>query len=315
MTMNNKTISKKSMYIILSFGLILGVIFYVLGFAIFKQSESPAWHEVMLVAGNVFVVGVVVGFITNVLQNFGLFKEELGSVLYARDFLAKRKDIREIWLNASKVVLEGKFPQIQDDFLERMIDYLQCKEVLYYNNHETHIIIEWASSDRTTIRVKKIVLFELIASKKSKQYYTYSTWTTVKPGDKYSCNLLIYVNNHLETKNFLNPYQGDDNGEKWHKMKVRLKGCLKYKIRVIEEKEYNINSDFMIGFRAKHLTNNLRVQVIHPSDIDVEFAPCGTQMQFDEVNKTETMNENYYHHVILPKQGFYIALKPRIIIN
>lgn len=308
-------LSKTTYYILLGCAFILGVVAYIVRFTAYAGDEYKVQQEILSIVGNILTVGVVVGFFTTVIQNFGFFKEELGKVIFDKKFLANRKDIREIWLNASKVVLEGKFPQIQDDFLERMIDYLQCKEVLYYNNHETHIIIEWASSDRTTIRVKKIVLFELIASKKSKQYYTYSTWTTVKPGDKYSCNLSIYVNNHLETKNFLNPYQGYDNGEKWHKMKVRLKGCLKYKIRVIEEKEYNINSDFMIGFRAKHLTNNLRVQVIHPSDIDVEFAPCGTQMQFDEVNKTETMNENYYHHVILPKQGFYIALKPKIIIN
>lgn len=298
------------MYIILSLGLILGVVFYVLGFIVFTEEGSPIWHEAMLVAGNVFVVGVVVGFITNVLQNFGLFKEELGSVLYAREFLAKRNDIREIWLNASKVVFEGKFPQIHGDFFARMFDYLQCKDVAYYNNYEMHLNLEWLSQEKNLVKVRKKIIFDLIAHSKKHQVYTYKSWLKLSPNSEYSSRIDILVNGTSPRQKHTTRKTEEKNDFKTEIISVSLKGSMEYNIQIDEEKVYDINSDFILGFRAKHITNNFRVQLVHPEDIRVMFAPCGTQMEFQEVNNSKTINENRYNHVLLPKQGFIIALNP-----
>lgn len=298
------------MYIILSFGLILGVIFYVLGFVILKSDEYPIWHEIMLTAGNVFVVGVAVGFITNVLQNFGLFKEELGTVLYAREFLAKRNDIREIWLNASKVVFEGKFPQIHGDFFARMFDYLQCKDVAYYNNYEMHLNLEWLSQEKNLVKVRKKIIFDLIAHSKKHQVYTYKSWLSSLLIVSIHPKLIFLLTEHLLNQKRVIRKTEERNDSKTDIISVGLKGSMEYNIQIDEEKVYDINSDFILGFRAKHITNNFRVQLVHPEDIRVMFAPCGTQMEFQEVNNSKTINENRYNHVLLPKQGFIIALNP-----
>lgn len=303
-------LSKKTYYILLSFAFILGVGAYILRFCVYDGTGSEIQQEICCIIGNILIVGVVVGLLTTVVQNFGLFKEELGSVLYDKDFLANRKDIQNIWLNASKVLFEGKFPQIHGDFFSRMLDYLKNKDVAYYNNYEMHIQLEWLSKEKGLIKTKRTIYFDLIATTKKRQSYTFSTWTTVKPEDDYSTDLNVLVDGKVPKEKFISKTSGEDNNGRCERLKVKLKGSLKYRICVKETKTYNINTDYVIGFRAKHITNNVRVQLIHPNDIKATFIPCGTQLEFEEVNNSEIINENRYNHVLLPKQGFYIALYP-----
>ncbi len=303
-------LSKKALYIILIFGFIIGIIAYILSFTVFTEESYSMYHEIFTVAGNVLVVGVVVGFITNVMQNFGLFKEELGKVIYAKEFMANRKDIQSIWLNASKIVFEGKFPQIHEDFFARMIDYLKCKDVAYYNNYEMHIHLGWLSPEKGLVKVKKRIIFDLIALSKNHQTYTYKSWLNMSSEDGYSSKIDVLVNGRKPRPKYIKHESEEKDSIKTEIINVGLKGSMEYNIQIDEEKIYDINSDFILGFKAKHITNNFRVQLVHPEDIRVMFEPCGTQMEFQDVNNSKTINEKRYNHVLLPKQGFIIALNP-----
>lgn len=160
------------------------------------------------------------------------------------------------------------------------------------------------------VRAKRTIFFDLIATSKKRQYYTFSTWSSVKEGDDYSVKIDVSVNGKTpDSKHiFMIPIYTEN--ERRERVKVSLKGSLKYKICIKEEKIYNINSDFVVGFKAKHITNNLRVQIIHPKDINTIFVSCGTQSEFQAVNNSEIINEYWFNHVLLPKQGFCIALNP-----
>lgn len=302
--------NKKTITFLLVFFFILGILFYGLHFAKVCEQDSMG-DEIFLICGNIFLVGVGVGFITNVAQNFGLFKEELGRVVYAKDFMAKRKDIQSIWINASKIVFEEKFPEIHEDFFNKMLEYLNNRDVSYYNNYEMHISIEWIDERKGWVKVSKNIIFELMAKSNTKQSYKYLTWTTVKKGDPYECNISASVNGReLNNKNIDKGSDEDVEGKKeW--VEMRLSGSKKYDIEVSEDKKYNLNSDYIIGFRAKHITNTLRVQVVHPENIDLTFVPCGTQSDFRIVKKSKNIDERVYNSVLLPKQGFIIALKSK----
>lgn len=304
------SLSKTTYNILLFFVFILGVVAYVVRFTVFKETDESVWKEVLAIVGNILIVGVVVGFFTTVVQIFGLFKEELGKVIYDKKFLANRKDIQEVWLNASKVLFEGKFPQIHGDFFSRMLDYLKNKDVAYYNNYEMYIRLEWLSDGDDLIKTVRTIYFDLIATTKKRQSYTFNTWTTVNPGDTYLADLSVTVNGKTPKEKDISKTSGEDKYGRCEKLKVSLKGSLIYKICITETKTYNINTDYVIGFKAKHITNTVRVQLIHPNDIKAIFIPCGTQLEFEEVNNSEIINENKYNHVLLPKQGFFIALNP-----
>lgn len=303
-------LSKTTYYILLCCAFILGVGVYVVRFTAFAGNEYKVLQEILSIIGNILIVGVVVGFFTTVIQNFGFFKEELGKVIFDKKFLANRKDIREIWLNASKVVFEGKFPQIHEDFFARMFEYLQCKDVAYYNNYEMHISLEWLSQDKHLVKVKKHIIFELVAHSEKHQVYTYKSWLRLSSDNEYSSKIDILVNGVPPKQKHVTRKTEEKNDFKTEIISVGLKGSMQYDIHISEEKVYDLDSDFIIGFRAKHITNNFRVQLVHPENVRAMFVPCGTQMDFQEVNNTKTINENRYNHVLLPKQGFIIALNP-----
>jgi len=275
-----------------------------------KVTESAVANEIFQTIGNILVVGVVIGFVTNVLQNFGLFKEELGKVLYGKDFMAKRIDINNIWINASKVIFEEKFPHIQDEFLDQIKEYLPCQDIAYYDNYETHIAIEWHDKEKGLIKVTDKKIFDLISASDKKFGYTYSSWTTVNPNDKFSYKPIeLSVNGNSMKESKIKRSSIKQGNEICNRLEISLKGYTKYRIIIYDEKIYNIDSDYVIGFRAKHITHNFRVQLHHPDDIEATFVSCGTQHQFQEVNKSKTNCENKYEGVIFPKQGYIFALK------
>lgn len=298
----------KALYIVLILLLIIGIAAYVLYFC--KVSDSELINTLFQTIGNVLVVGVVIGFVTNVLQNFGLFKEELGKVLYGKDFMSKRIDIDDIWINASKVIFEEKFPDIQDEFLERIKEYLPCQDVAYYDNYETHIDLSWHDKEQGLIKVTDKKIFDLIPVSVKKFRYTYSSWTTVNSGDTFSYKLIdLSVNGRSLKSSKIKRQSPKTDNEICNKLKFSLKGASKYRIILHDEKIYNINYDYVIGFRSKHITHNFRVQLNHPEDIEATFVSCGTQHQFSTVNKSKTCSENRYEGVIFPKQGYIFALK------
>lgn len=301
----------KTAYKTLLFGaLVIGLLAYVARFTYFQGDDHEVIQEILCTIGNIMVVGVAVGFFTTIVQNLGLFKEELGNVIYAKDFLVNRKDINQIWLNASKAVFEGKFPEIHQDLFERMLVYLKNKDVAYYNNYEMHILLEWHSKEKRLVKTTRTIFFDLIATSKNHQYYTFSTWGTVNEGDYYSVNIDVTVNDKAPKAKHINISSEQIGNVKRETVNVSLKNDLVYHMCIKEEKIYNIDSDFVVGYIAKYITNNVRIQLIHPEDILICPVSCGTQINFQEVNNSKNINEYRYNHVLLPKQGFCIALNP-----
>ncbi len=138
------------------------------------------------------------------------------------------------------------------------------------------------------IKVIKRVLFDLIATSEKEHPYTYETWTNVESeADHISCELSIEVNG-VPRSDAVKSGPKREKGCVKHEIQVSLKDFTKYSICVKEEKVYNIHSDFLIGFRPKHLTNNLRTQLLHPENNKVLFSSPGTQLPFQEVINSKT---------------------------
>jgi hypothetical protein len=57
--------------------LILGIVFYVIAYFLLDIPEDQIIKEILLKIGDVLVIGVVLGYLTTVTQNLGVFKKEL----------------------------------------------------------------------------------------------------------------------------------------------------------------------------------------------------------------------------------------------
>ena len=91
--------------------------------------------------------------------------------------------------------------------------------------------------------------------------------------------------------------------------RIVLSGSLKYEIKYTREKVYNLDEDYYLGLRAKYITNNLRVCLELPDDIEAIFTCRGTQKDFEDVKNTKNAIEKKYKGIVLPRQGYIFALR------
>lgn len=285
---------------------ILGIILYYIGY--FQIDPQSVWKEIFIKIGDVFVIGVILGYLSNAAQFLGIFKQDLQDIIYGKEFLMQRKVLTPLWETVSKQMFKNKFPSIHKELLRTIKGYFPENEVSFYNDYESHITIEWVDSFKGIVRVTDSISFELIADSTHKFEYPFKTWTRVKENSIYQNKFTELTVNGVEPS-ILGNREYQDNGAICHEQKVLLKGATKYEIRYKREKIYNINEDYYIGFRAKYIVNRLRVCLDYPDDIDVIFTCRGTQLDFEDVNNSKRRIEKKYKGIILPRQGYIFALQ------
>lgn len=288
--------------------LLLGVAFYFVGFFYFK--DNSVWKEIFLKLADVLVIGVILGYLSNAAQFFGIFKKDLIDIIYGKEFLRKRNDLPELWETISKEMFKNKFPSIHSNFFNVMKGYFPDKEVSYYDEHETHIKIDWVDKERGTIKVTEIVSFDLISDTKDVFNYPMKTWTRVSENGELTCKLTDITINGI-SYGPVEPKSQRDNkhGEICSSYNIKLEGRNKYEIKYTREKVYNINDDYYIGFRSLYILRGMRVCLDHPEDIETSFVCRGTPEDFIDINNSKTRVEKKYRGLVLPRQGYIFVLR------
>lgn len=288
--------------------LILGIGCYAFGF--FVISQSSIWKEVLLKIGDVLVIGVILGYLSNAAQFLGLFKQDLQDIIYGEKFLKQRKDIYPLWESVSKEMFKNKFPTIHKEFLKTINSYFPNNEVSYYDDYETDITIEWIDKESGTVRVTHEVSFELVSDSDGKFEYPLKNWTRVVDGKSNIKDALtdITVNGVAsEIK------ENGDSEEPEHNIcnnkTIELKGATRYAVKYTRVKEYSLFDDFYIGFRAQYIVNKYIVRLTCPPDIEAVFVCRGTPHDYENVKHANGTIEKRYKGIILPRQGYIFVLR------
>lgn len=288
--------------------LIVGILFYYIAYS--QLEQQSVWKEVLIKIGDVFIIGVILGYLSNAAAFLGVFKQDLQDIIYGKDFIKQRKDISPLWETVSKQMFKNKFPTIHKEFLKVIKNYFPENEVSYYNDYESHITIEWIDKNTGMIRVRESVSFEFIADSTDEFVYPLKTWTRVTDSNSYKNEITKFtVNGKFPEITDSSEYREQDCI--CQEQKIKLKGSTKYEICYERVKEYDINEDNYIGFRAKYIVNKLRVCLIHPNDINAIFTCRGTQLDFDTIVNDKGRIEKKYRSIILPRQGYVFALQKK----
>lgn len=221
--------------------LILGIGLYIVGF--FVLQEHNVWKEVCIKIADVFVIGVILGYLSNAAQFLGVFKQDIQDIIYGKEFIKQRKELYPLWETVSKEMFKNKFPSIHKDFLKTINGYM---------------------------------VFFVVNGK----------------NEKLECD---------------KEYMEED--VKCEEYSIKLHGANKYSIKYKREKEYDLKTDFILGFRAKYIVNGLRVRIDCPEDISLFFTCRGTQNDFEDLNTKKHSIEKKYKGIILPRQGYICALQ------
>ena len=135
-------------------------------------------------------------------------------------------------------------------------------------------------------------------------------WTCVEENNQGSVETVmesISVNGDRLT-NIKDPIKTYTDGMICFEFKIKLKGHREYRIQQVRRNKYNIKEDNYLGFRARWLVNDMRVQVFHPNDMKILFINRATANGFQSNCCTDTFKEYECKGLILKHQGYIIIL-------
>ena len=305
---------QNSVYVSLAFFLILGLLSIVFGMhfdpkCVWEMLSLKVYPRTLLVGiGQFSLIGVAMGFLTNTSTFEGIVQKSLEKVLYAETFLGCRSDIREMWRKVSKQVYDNKFPDIAQEFLDRVESFFpkEKDDITYYNDYRRSIHIEWEDENQDYIRVNEHISFELMTDG-SKKEITYELWNSVSATQHYEQNAKIKVDGKERNIDMEQKVCG---AETESTAMIRLEGSTKYKIEVQTTRKYKLSEDHFIGFKAKYILKGLFVTVDGlPNNLHVQFINRGIKEKFyDDVSTDSRRIVKRYQGIVLPQEGYVISI-------
>lgn len=291
---------------------LVGVACYIAGYWIKYLYPDSFWADIPIKIADILIIGVVVGYLTGVAQWAGIFKREIQDIVYGKEFLNKRNDIEAIWYNVTKQMFKFKFAEIHKDLLGALRYTLPGEDdISYYEDYDADTKVEWIDKERGIIKTIDTFAMYIVTESEKEFSYPIKSWTITDddPSDVQQTghDLKVYVdgtllsNLHTETKR--------DGDEICNETTISLKGKKRYFIQYTREKQYNINDDYYIAFRARYLTKNLTVSLELPQDIEALFVERGTTKNFMNVKNSKHHIKKVFKGVIFPRQGYIFVLK------
>lgn len=286
---------------------LLGLGAYVVGFVWVKDG---IWHEILLQIGNILVIGVAIGFLSNGETFLEIYQKAIQKVICGGEFLDNQKDVSKYWKAISKQMFKNKFPNIHEEFLEVINANLPTDEVSYYDQYEMDSTMEWKDEANNIVKVTDVVTFDLITDTKEEFVYPLKNWIkTSKKDGEVKNNMVYFKVDGEDKKDSIKDGITYKNGEKCTSWDIKLSGKQKYHIEYKVEKELNLLEDHCKAFRAKYIVRNCRVEYLVPENIQIQFESRGTLKEFEDTGSQRNNKiSKRYRGILLPRQGFVMAL-------
>lgn len=276
--------------------------------------DCPVWFEILLKLYDLVVIGAIWGVVVDVTQTLGVFKRELQNIIHAKEFLGERKDVEQIWENASTVLFNDRFKGINKDLLKAIKGYLPQDEVNYYSEHDTVITIKWRNKDGGKsgfIEAKWIVSFNLVAEYSKEFTHPIKVWVPKETTYSYTTKITeVKVNGKVVDGEDVEMEDEKIEGMKCIGRILTLSGKKTYQIRFTRESVYHLDDDNTIGFSSRYIVNKLTARLKYPEELKVSFNGRGTLNKFKEgTGNGEGEVYKRYDDVMLPNQGYIFVLK------
>ena len=290
---------------------LVGIICYAVSCYITKSEETLNSIFWLQKAGDLFLLGVFWGVITHTSRFTDLFKKNVIDEIYSPKHLKQRKDIQDIWLNVSNVLMKDKYPKISQSILKIIKDvYFPTKVKGYYDNYQVDYHISFVDDQKEYIRSLETISYTYKQFIKTPKYERRMVCRKSQDDAQAQLNLISFKidGNDVTQQVKLSQEYKDGKQTKYYQVELPKKDNDDYRIEIQLEKIYRFNEDFDLTFSSRCITNNLQVELNYTSDFYAYLMPSGVPGNF-----TTTLCEHYlkaqYSGVMFPKQGFTILLR------
>jgi len=238
----------------------------------------------------------------------GIFQDILEKIIWSKEFLRTRRDLRKIWGNVSRILYEEKFIDISEEIEQVIMDkYFPIGHSYYYDKF--NFIVEMGIDQADCITYNEVITFTAKPSTENVEFdYGFSsTIPKIAGGNiefivkKVSINgKALNVNNYLSIDN-------SKITEEIHNFTCKLKGEKKYDVVVERHKKIPYQTNQSKVYYAKCIYKGFTFQIRYPDSISVSFQEMGTVEKFVKISENTqngfTLLIMHYPGIIFPKQG------------
>lgn len=277
------------------------------------ETSNKVLYKILEKAGDLILISSIISFLIDSAEYLGVFKKELEDVIYDTNFLKKRNDIESVWVKVSDVLFQSRFPEISRKLMMAVKNYYSTDDGLklnYYDDYRNIYAIRYDEQNPDVVHIENKTSFVLKVEDEKEFDFPMRFWTCVEENNQGSVETIIdsLSVNGERISNIGDPVKTYADGMICFKFKVSLKGCKEYRIQQVLNNKYNLKEDNYLGFRARWLVNDMRVQVFHPEDMNILFVNRATANGFQVNCSTETFKEYECKGLILKHQGYIIIL-------
>lgn len=283
--------------------LLLGIFLFLYG----EGFKTITIKGVCRFLSETIIIGALLGIISNAGFFSNIFKKEVQDIFYGNVFIGQKNDLLKIWSSISSQLCNHRFKDIIKSILNTIQSYLPDNAASYYDHYNIDLSLSWSDPNKGTVNIVQHLRTTVIAED-TKAFEI--PFTTINPSNS-ACPTKV-------TKLTVN---GKDYNCKSKKIPgtnnyeciLKLQGASRYEIAFTRErKDYNIYKDNYIGFRSRHIINNMDVHLNLPDDIKYEFLSRGTSKDFYDQGAPNNGIIKCYKGIILPNQGYIIVLQPPV---
>lgn len=302
--------------------LIVGILLYAVYFTIkgiLPELEDSSFlcsheHAVTLILEGIIriadflLIGVVLGFVSNVAQFLRIFKKDLEEIVVDYSFLEKRADVADVWEKITKVLFKSRFKKISGDLLTMINEnYFPKNKSVYYDNYTSNVMLEWdGNPSDEVLKVSMVNKYMIVSENKERISIPWRNWT-IKSDEYEVLESHVFIDGKEQKYENL-PIKDEDN-EKVLELMIPIEGSEKYSVEIKLVKRYSFAKDFFRAYCSSYIMNGMVVSISHPDDLELLFIERGTCKKFDIISQTSTSLVARYSGLILPSQGYVVAMK------
>lgn len=276
------------------------------------EASSPHWYKLMEKCADIILVSSLISFLLDSAEYMGIFKKDLEEIIYDTKYLEKRNDIEDIWVKVSKVFTKLKFPQISTPLMNAVKNFYTTNDGLklsYYSDYRNIYTVTFDEEDNDFIRVKNETTFTLKVEDTKKFKFPMRFWNCVAENNQGSVTMDVdHITVNGSTAKVKDHAKSYADGMICHTFNIELEGSNEYRITQESNQRYDLRQDNYLGFRARWLVNDMRIQVFHPKNLKLLFVNRATANGFKTNKETEDFSEYEYKGLILKNQGYIIIL-------
>lgn len=278
---------------------------------------QPAIGTFLGSIGHTLLGSGVFALILKSYQYLGVFREELSKIVYDAKHLSDRRDLPEIWKNVSKVLFKNRFPAINSEITEDVLNiYLPTQYVSYYDDWRQHIFIELIDQENQVVEVRMTDFYTIYPLPgKGKTTLESKNWLCFNcDKTEVEYKVVKFEVNGKDVRSskeyrFYSDVDKANNKLLFSSVRVDLKNQDKFTVELEVIKRYSLKHDRVIQFAKDGIIHDFNVKV-ETKGVKTTFLPSGTLKNFaDQHYANGNFHEYQYRGIIYPKQGYVICME------